>query len=229
MFYNNGYGNNNFWANIAKEKEAEKVAAANSEYAISQIGRPDRPVWESLLGSDGLMQDQYQVKDAYNTGALEQMRTDYLRDPGEASAWRGMQGDLLNVQAGQANSQAQQDMRSAMNQMASRGGLRSGASERLAGRTADNATLARQGIMGQRMNLDLQDEQMRMQGLNTLNQAEMGAATNAQKVQEYNINAALQDTTQKRYADLEAYKEQMSAWGAQKTAEATPSGGGGKK
>lgn len=192
-------------------------------------GRPDRPAWESLLGSDGLMQQPYQLQNSFNTGALDQMRSDLLRQPGEQSQWRMLQGQQLERDAARAASQAQGAVSQGMNQLAMRGGLRSGAGERMASQGARNASLARQGVLGNRLRLDIADEQQRMQGLGALNQAEMGAAQNAQGVDKYNIDKALFDTMQKRYADMNAYNEEMRAWASEKTAQATPSGGGGKK
>lgn len=185
--------------------------------------RPERPAWESMIDQDtGLMQEPYRLEDAYNQQALEGLRQQALRDPGEQSRWR----QLMESQVADANAQAQAQTQAAMNQLAMTGGLRSGAAERLAGRGAQAGLQAGQQA---RMQLDIQDEQNRLQGLQGLNQAELQAAQQAQGVQGQNIERALQDITQKRYADLEAYKEELRQWGSERTAQATPSGGGGKK
>lgn len=189
---------------------------------VGPDGRPLRPKWESMIDpSTGLLREPYQLTDAYNTGALEQLREEGLRDPGEASRWRQLQ----DAQIANVGAQAQGQTQAAMNQLAMRGGLRSGAAERLAGRGAQNALTAQQQA---RQGADIADERMRLQGLGSLNQAELQAAQQAQGIQGKNIDAALQDTLQKRYADLEAYKEQLRAWGSEKAAAATPSGGGKK-
>lgn len=185
-------------------------------------GRPERPKWESLIGADGLMQQPYQLTDRYDTGALDQLRQDALRAPGDQSRFRQLQEAKL----ADLNAQAQGQTQAAMNQLASRGGLRSGAAERLAMSGARNALEQGQNM---RLNLDLQDEQSRMQNLGALNQANLQAAQAQQGVQQYNIGTALNDIFQKRYADTDAYKEQLRAWGSERTAAATPSGGGGKK
>lgn len=192
-------------------------------------GRPDRPAWESLLGPDGLMQSQYQLQDNLNTQFLDRMREGALRAPGEASPWRNLMEQQIQNQAGQAAAGAQAQTQNALSQMAMVGGLRGGSAERIAQRGAQQATMAQQDVLGQRLGLDIQDEKMRQQQLAQLGDAEMNVANFGRQGQQFNIQTALNENLQKRAEAINAYNEQMRAYGSERTAAATPSGGGGKK
>ena len=205
---------------------------------LKNLDRPDRPAWESMLGDDGLMKTPYQLGEGgLQTDYLGKMREQALRDPGEASQWRQLMGQRLDQQMAQRGDQLAQQQAGqqaqAMNRLAMTGGLRGGAGERMGQQAATQGLLAQQRLaregMGQRLGLDIQDEQNRLKGLSQLQAAELGTAGFRRGTQQYNIDKALQDVLQKRAADMSAYKEQMGAWGAEKTAAATPSGGGGKK
>ena len=198
--------------------------------AQKYAGRPDRPEWESLIDPNtGLLQSQLMLDNQYNQDALNQLRQEGLRGPGEASAWRGLMDQRLTQQAGQASAGAQAATQNAMSGLAMRGGLRAGTAERLAARGADQAVEAQQRIFGQGLNLDIQDEQQRLASLGALNQAELQAGQFGQGVQQFNIQQALNENLQKRAEQINAYNEQMRAWASERTAQATPSGGGGGK
>ena len=218
------------WEQQEARKRANELAAKEHAQAMKNVGRPDRPEWDSLLGADGLMQDQYQITNQLNQGFLEQMRADNLRQPGQQSQWRQLMEQNVQRQAGEAGANVQSQAANQMSNLAMLGGgLRAGAAERLAGQSATQAAQAQQGVLGQRLNLDIQDEQMRQQGLMNLGQAEMGAAQYQTGIQQQNIGNALNEVLQKRAENVNAYNEQMRAWAAERTAAATPSSGGGKK
>jgi len=197
--------------------------------AKKNINRPDRPEFESLLGADGLIGKQYQVGGELNADYLNQMREDGLRKPGEQSQWRQLMEQKVQGQAGQAMANAQGQTANAMSNMAMKGGLSGGAAERMAGRGAQGALQAGQGVLGQRLGLDIQDEQMRQGQLQSLGNAEMGAATFNRQGNQFNIQNSLNDVLQNRASDINSYNEEMRAWAAERTAAATPSSGGGKK
>lgn len=213
---------------LAKKHE-QALTQKERELELKNVGRPDRPEWDSLLGEDGMMDKKYQLGDTLNRDFMGQMREDGLRKPGEASAWRNMMDQQVDRQAGQASAGAQSQTQNAMSQMAMMGGLRGGAAERMAGRGVNQANLAKQNVLGQRLNLDLQDEQMRKGDLKSLGDAEMNVANFDRQGQQFNIGNTLNENLQKRAESTNAYNEQMRAWAAEKTAAATPSGGGGKK
>jgi len=134
----------------------------------------------------------------------------------------------IGRQASQANANAQNQTNFAMDRLASNGGLRSGAGERLGRQGALQGLLAQQRVRQQGLDYDIADNQNRLGALQNLGQQELAAADFSRNIQEGNINRTLQETTQKRFADLESYREQMQAWAAERTADATPSGGGKK-
>lgn len=218
------------WEEMEARKRANQLAQAEHAQAMKNVGRPDRPEWESLLGSDGLMKEQYQIQNNLNQGFLDQMRADNLRQPGEQSRWRQLMEQNVQRQAGEAGANVQAQAANQMSNLAMLGGgLRAGSAERMANSAASRAARAQQGVLGQRLNLDVQDEQMRQQGLMNLGQAEMQTAQFDQGIQQQNIGNALNETLQKRAEAVNAYNEQMRAWAAERTAAATPSSGGGKK
>jgi len=184
--------------------------------------KPVRPEWESLLGADGQLGSQYQAGNNLNTSFLDQMREDGLRKPGEQSTWRGLMEQQIQGRAGQAAAGAQAQTQNAMSNMAMQGGLRGGAAERMASSGAMNAAKAKQGVLGQRLQLDIQDETMRGQQLANLGNAEMGAAQYQTGLDQYNIGNTLNENNAQRQADQNFYNQDMQAWAAKQTAAATP-------
>lgn len=222
------YGGNPITLTPQQMQQAE-VLRRNRFLQDIMSGRPDRPEWQSMMGGDnGLLQNQYQMQDMYNQDALNAMRAEASHAPGQDSAWRQAQQAKLMQDASSAQAQAQSQSAIAANQSAMRGGLSGGSAERMANRAAQQGLQARQGVLAQGTNLDIQDEQNRLNAINQTNQANLGAAQQQQGVQQFNIQNALNEFMQKRYSDLQAYKDEMSAWGAKQTAAATPSGGGKK-
>lgn len=179
--------------------------------------RPDTPTFESQIDPNtGLLKQQYQKKSELNEGALNAMRSEALRDPGQMSKWREIaqtQGmDQLARQQGNQLAQAQSGLAAA-------GGLSQGARERLAN------TSMQQGLMNQQnmwTNLASQDEQKRMQMLGQMPGQELAAAGYKSGVGGANIQAALDEINRKRAFDMNNYNEQMRAWGAGQTAAAMP-------
>lgn len=194
----------------------------NSAGPTGADGKPIAKQFVSTIDPDtGLLKDAYNLKAPVNTGGLEALRGEALRTG--PSAWRTMEeasqrDKLAKSSAGQ--------LAQAKNQMAMQGGLRGGSAERLA------AQGMRQNLGGaQNISRDLAvaDEQKRMQAVGQLPTAEINQATFDRGTGQYNIDKALSEVLQKRANDVNQYNQQMSAWGAERTAAATPSGGGGGK
>lgn len=135
---------------------------------------------------------------------------------------------LQQDQAGLAGRQAMQAQRSAQQQLATSGGLKGGAAAMLARQGQRDLLNAQQGIsragMGQRLGVEQQDIDRKQDLLGRFSDKETGA-------QQTNINQASGDINRKAMFDMERYKQQMQAWGAKQSADATRSagGGGGKK
>lgn len=169
----------------------------------------------------GRLKEAYDLKAPVNTGGLEALRGEALRTG--PSAWRNLEeasqrDKLAKSSAGQLSQ--------AKNQLAMQGGLRGGSAERLAGQAIRGNLEGGQGIS---RNLAIADEQKRMQAVGQLPTAEINQATFDRGTSQYNIDKSLAEILQKRANDANQYNQQMSAWGAEKTAAATPSGGGGGK
>ena len=180
-------------------KELEKLKAA-------QAARPAIPKFESLRDKKtGELLSQYKIKDpgAVRSPWLDQM----LEQQGM------MQTQALNRGQQLAATQAA----SAQANLARRGGLSSGAAERLAGAAQEQRTLGAQDIFGQgaQQRLGMQTEDMQQE-----RQFQTG-------LQESNLQNLLADIAQKRQFDLGKYQEQMKGFAAEKSAQATEKAGGG--
>ena len=168
----------------------------------------DLQLRDPMGGKGGRIGWQLLQKEAQRTGPSQLRQIEEQR-----------QMDLLNRQgAGQ--------MQQNLNRMAMTGGLRGGAAERMGTRLAQQQLMQGQDIRGQ---LASQDAQRQWQAMQALPQAELAESQFQRGTQQYNIDKALAEQFQKRAADLMAYKEQMRAWAAERTARATPSSDGGKK
>lgn len=215
---------------------------------LNNDGTPIRPDWESQLDPNtGLLKSQYQTQYGPDITAdmrgLEAFRNRALQTG--PSAWAGLAKDQqgleeaslrsrLGTQAGSAAAQARSSL-------ASKQGLSKGASERLAGQSMRDQMMGMQGIAAEgaraRGAIGLQDEQMRQQALGQLPGMEIAATqpqfSNRQmnlQNQQWNIQNALNEQTQKRANDANVYNQKMQTWAGQQQANAMrDSGGGGKK
>lgn len=226
------------WAEQQERIRQNQMAQREHELAMKNAGRPDRPAWESLLNSDGTMKGQFLLGDGnLDTRFLDRMREEGLRGADTQSKWAQLANQQLDTrQLAQRDQLARQQagqQSQAMNQLAMTGGLRGGAGERMAGRMANQSLLEKQRMArqagDQRLNISMKDEQNRLSNLANLGSAEMQVAGFNRDTQKYNIDNALKETLAKRAADINFYNEDMRAWAAERTAAATPSGGGGKK
>ena len=186
---------------------------------LQQAARPDRPAFESIRGSNGLLQPQYQLQSQLDPRAMEAARTEGLRPAGQESPWAAI---AKQQQMDALTRQQQSGLSTAKNQLAMSGGLRTGAAERLAAQSMRGGLAARQDVGSQ---IKMQDEQNRQRWLQNLPGMEINQANTLQGVDQFNISNTMQDITQKRLSDIAAYQEQMRAWAAERTAKATPSGG----
>ena len=90
--------------------------------------QPGMTPFTSQRNEDGTIKDVYQTKDTYDPRAINSMREDALRTPGQMSRW----GQMAQSQAGnQIAKQQSGQLATATGNLAMQGGLRSGARERL--------------------------------------------------------------------------------------------------
>lgn len=192
-------------------------------------GAPAELTYQELSGE--LLPDSYQLAGNLDTQALEYLQNQALTEG--PSAWRQLMGQQMDLQRGvrqdQLAQQAATQAAQAQDQLAMRGGLRGGQAERLASMGAREKLHGGQRLASefaqQAMGYDIQDEANRQNILSALPGMQMQKAQYETGIQQYNIDKALAEEAAKRDFELQKYKEQMSAWGAKETADATEKGG----
>ena len=189
-------------------------------------GRPQMAAFQSQLGPGGMMPEQYQIQDQLNRGGLEKIRGIAL---GEGpSAWAQARGQELQTQQAQGMSdlaaQSQSAQAQARGQMARRGGISSGARERMAMGGAQsnimNQQRARLGGQQAREGLATEDERRKSQMLQQLPGQEIQSAQFGRAGEQFNIQRALQEKQAERSYNMQKYQADSQAWAAQKQAEA---------
>lgn len=222
--------------------ERQMVDYQNQLKGINPDGSPMRPDFESWIDPNtGNLLDQYKLKvDPLAIDSLEglsALKKEAVREG--PSKWAQMmllkqQGDR-SAAMNQAAGSAAQAFAQGRSGMAMRGGISSGARERLAGQTARDLIMAKQGVnkdaTQNRYNLLGQDEQNRLATLGQFSTQEGNLAQfnkgNEFKQNEFNILRTLEENQAKRGDTLEKYKAELSKWGAEKQANATAASGGG--
>jgi len=188
------------------------------------------PMYEGTRDAQtGVLLDQFK-QDPYAGEALQKLKAQGFAEG--LSPWAQMQMDSQKL--GQQNSRAgaqrqqMQAQSSAQGQLARSGGLTGGAAALLARQGSRDLMNSNQGISREGMNQRLGIEQQDLERKNKIIGAFGERETDANKG---NINQSMQDINRKSLFDMERYRQQMSAWGAEKSADATRSagGGGGKK
>ncbi len=191
---------------------------------VDASGRPVKQEFVSIADpKTGLVRSQYQIKNQLDPSTFDAYKAEAMRAPGSQSKWAQLaqsQGlnDLASSQAGQ--------MSQARNQLAMQGGLRGGSRERLASQGMQQGLLAGQKL---RSGISMQDEQNRIGQLEKAQGFQLQQAGHDEGIQKTNLQTTLSELLQKRGYDSGNYGEAMKAWGAVKTAESTPTSGGGKK
>lgn len=208
-----------------QQKEVERLQ--DQLKAINS--KPERPEYEYLINPEtGLLQDQYQITDQMNTAALDQLRTEAMRDPGSQSAWALLQNEQIQNQGmndlNSLNRQGQSIYDQQMADLAVRGGYDQGAQERMGANSFREMLRAKQNqrnnTSSNLQNIAIQDEQNRLTGLNNLNAAEMNRANYLTDLQRSNSAGALAELDSKRNYDTQVYGQDMNAWAANQTANA---------
>jgi len=179
-----------------------------------EMGRPILRNFDSQLQPNGLLKDSYMMKNNLNTQGLDQIRKEALRDPGQQSRWAEIaKADAANTAAAQGAGQ----MAQARSGLAMQGGLRSGARERLAQQGQITGLQAKQNA---NMQVNMQDEQNRQKWLGMLPGQELAAAQFGSTIEDRNIGRSLSEVQQGRDFDKYRYGQAMTAWGADKSADA---------
>jgi hypothetical protein len=168
--------------------------------------------------------------DPYAGEALQALKTQAFAE-GD-SPWAKMQLQKQEMEQSKSMNDAAaaqaQGIAQAQSGLMRQGGLSSGARTSLAKQGARDLMMARQGVAGQgaAQRLDIQEQDLgRKQDL----LGKFGAAET--QANQANIGALTGDITRRGTFDMERYKQQMAAYGAEKGAEAqrAAAGAGGKK
>lgn len=178
-----------------------------------------------------------QLLDAFKADAFRGEASKRLRDEALStgpSQWAktalGKQSFEESQARGNVGLQQQQAQSSAMANLARTGGLGGGARTSLARSGARDALMAQQGVANQgilaRYGINQTDTERRQQLLGQTSEAERAADT-------ANIATMKQELQNRAVFDANRYNQQMQAWGAKQSADATRAagsgGGGGKK
>lgn len=213
-------------------------------------GQPELGAYQgiSTLGSKGVYTPEQLGGEQLNRLSTTGLEALTARATGTGpSAWANMMTERQAVeQAAQADAAARtagSQTAAARSALARSGGLRGGAAERLAGKGAEAALMARQEVLRQgaldRANIGVEDERTRMEMLSRLPGAELEAAKYKSGLDIFNTSAANeagQFNVSNRIQDLGAanqwrqglYGEQMKGYAAGKTAEAIQASAPGK-
>lgn len=205
---------------VAGGKQTNQEAAANIQ-APGYEGTRDVQTGQ-LLG-------QYKY-DPYAGEATKALKEQAFAQPGE-SPWAKLQLQQQALEEGNArdkNAVTQQTaMEQAQGNLARTGGFSNSARALMAlqgqrGLAKSNQDIGNQGIQ-QRLGIQNQDIGRQQELLGNFGNAEMQA-------QQANIGQLTNDITRRNLFDIERYKQQMQAYGAEKQANAQANaGGGGKK
>jgi hypothetical protein len=205
--------------------------------------KPDAAVWNSLIDpTTGRLKKEYVLGGYAKEGSpyaklLDKFRGDAYMPASEKSEYQNALEAELNrgqeLQLGSAAQQAAANQAQARSSLASRRGLSTGASERMALSGQKDANRMFQTIRGQgeSQRLGIQsDELARRQGmLQSLTGLEQDVEKTNLGTEQKNIDAALQEVGAGRTKAQSDYEEQMKAWAAGKQAQGIAMAGRGKK
>lgn len=215
-------GLSNSFFNSSGKQEAKNHAI---DMINDESGKPN-DVYKTFLGQNGMLADQYQLNTPLDHQALDALQAKALNEG--PSKWAQLAGQQAQTQADQnkslAASQSQGAIADAASSLARKGGLTSGASERLAMGGANAAMGAQQNVgaqlSDQNQNIGIQDELQKQQALAMLPGMQQQASQYNLGLEQYNkgkpIDLAMQD-----------YQQQMQAYAAKKAGLASL--GSGKK
>lgn len=177
------------------------------------------PKYEGMRDAQGNLKSQF-TYDPTKSEAFNKIRAEAMASPME-SAWTKMQLDKQAFEQAGARDQAAQNQASALaqaqSQLMRQGGLSSGARTRMAMQGARDIAraqqeVARQGIQS-RLGIGENAINRQTQALGNLSAAELEG-------QGRNLATLQGDVTQKGQFDINRYKDQMAAYGAERGANA---------
>lgn len=186
-----------------------------------ETGKPKYPGFTSMIDpSTGFLDPKYQLKNTLDTAALDKLQEQALSEG--PSKWAQL---AEATQKSQAASQSKGAIEDAASRLAMRGGLSSGAAERLGQAGAGQTLAAQQDIGGK---IAIQDELNKQAALAALPGLQQSKSQFGLGIDQYNIGNVLSQKQQEEMAKLAEYQEQMKGYAAKKAGLATLAGGGKK-
>lgn len=210
----------NIARNLTKTVKTKKKSLAPAAGALNTKAASTRPTMPSSTktftkqGYNGQLSLQPGLKATAKTVNADM--SPWLKLQGEKIAQEQKTG-LDAAARGAATGAAE-----ARSALASRGGLRGGAAERLAGRAAESRLMGQQGVLGQAAASKLGAETAAEQMGREAERFNVGQQTQAEQ---FNIGNLLGEIGRKDQGDLQKYGMDMSGWGAEQSAKAIRNSG----
>jgi len=191
-------------------------------------GKPLQFKWDSMLGADGNLAQQYQLTDQANTQALDKFRGEAMRDAGTSSAWgKSMldQNQLNQINAMDAgNQQIAGQNADIMSRLAQTGGMGQGSRERMFRTAGRDAVMSKQRTLRDSMNaganIRLEDEKNRVNQLGQTVNMDQSRASYLTGIQQTNTGNAMNERDKGRIDQSNRWNKEMETWGANKQADA---------
>lgn len=233
------------WEAKNKQKQEEYRIFQNFQRGLDAQGNPIAPEYESMLDpATGRLKKEYvytpQLMDPNTLEGYQALKKRVLTEG--PSAWANLMIEKQKVEEQSQREAADRQTRAALatgySDLAMRGGLRSGARERLAGNSLRDLMLNRQNVLRggtqNRLGILSTDEQNRMnllpqfaQGEANLSQWNIGQTNAAEQA---NIQRAMEEKRLAYQTELDKWKKEMENIASEREAQATErSGGGGGK
>lgn len=193
-----------------------------------QAGVTAPTTYGSMTDESGNLKQQFQVN-PYSGEAMQMLKQNAMGS--QPSAWAQMQTQAQQQMQGQASDQAtrqqMQAQQNGMSNLSRMGGATGGAQALLARSGARDELNAQQGVAQQgiqsRLNINAGDAQQKQGTLANLGNAELQS-------NQLNQQTQFQNNQGQNMFDVNRYNQQLQAWGATQTANATRAAGhGGKK
>jgi hypothetical protein len=225
-----------------KQKSAQSRIAYMKAQGLNEDGSPIRPEFESILNPDGTMPDQYKYKpttiDPANLQGYNMIKNLATTGVGksEYANISKQQNDMNRQdQIDAATGQSASGTRMAIDNLASRGGVSSGARERISASGNRDLLMQKQGAYRTSGNnlLDIlkNDNTYKNDATKQFAEAEgkiaFGNNDLNNKAGQYNLENVLKEKDAGRSYNMDTYKSALDKWGAGKQADATRSSGGG--
>jgi hypothetical protein len=221
-------------ANKLEQQQSEHIKQTNA-----MAGSPDRPEYDTMIDpATGMISDQYQLAQATQSAlgddaGYNKFEQEALRDGPSAYAnlMIEQQGLERKDQLDDINSQYNMGMQTALDGMASQGGLYGGAKERLGANSIRDMLATRQGARSdyqkQRLGILGQDEQNRVGQLQSLSGMEMDRNRLGLQGKEFDIRNSMTERDNVRRDSQDAWKTEMETWASNKQADAQSGAAGG--